>query len=150
VPSAAPLSTTAVQPPGEVGGLLPDVTLTAGSIQIMARKIRPAVLLLLPVDCPGCSKVVSSVLGQVNAHHLQLVLVGPPEQRDQLYSVDRSAALNQAAVALDPSGALVKAYAEDGPTAVAVAPDGTVTALQSGIDASTVLDPNLFSALQAA
>jgi hypothetical protein len=148
-PAARPLAATGTRPPGEVGGLLPDATLSVGPVEISARGMRPTVLLFIPTDCTDCLTVVSAVLLQVRSHRLHLMLVGPPAQHDQLADLDRHGAGGQATLALDPSGELDRVYGQDRPTVVVVAADGIVTAIDSGLTRSVELDPELFNALRA-
>jgi hypothetical protein len=148
-PAARPLATATLQPAGEVGGLLPDVTFAEGPLQVPARSIRPAVFLLIPADCADCAEVVSAVQHQVRSHRLQLVLVGPPAQQEQLTGLDRSGAAGEAILALDATGAIEHAYGNGTPTLVAVAADGIVSTVDPGVTATAHLDPDLFSALRA-
>jgi hypothetical protein len=148
-PAARPLASSGAQPAGQVGGLLPDVTLSVGPVQVLARTIRPSVFLLVPAECADCARVVSAVLLQVRSHRLHLVLVGPPAQRDQLADLDRQGASGQATLALDPTGELDRAYGQRTPTVVVVAADGIVTAVEPGVTPGLELDPDLFNALRA-
>jgi hypothetical protein len=147
-PAARPLART-TQPAGQPGGLLPDTTLSVGPVEVLARSIRPSVLLFVPTNCPDCAKTVSAVLLQVRSHRLQLLLVGPKAQHDQLADLDRRGASGQATLAIDETGALGKAYAGSTPTVVVVAADGVVTAIEPGVTPSLELDPDLFNALRA-
>jgi hypothetical protein len=148
-PAARPLATSTVQPAGAVGGLLPDVTLSVGPVQVLARSMRPTVFLLVPADCADCAAVVSAVLLQVRSHRLQLVLAGSPAEQGQLADLDRKGAAGQATLAIDPSGQLGAAYGDGTPTVVVVAADGIVTAVEPGVTPTLELDPDLFNALRA-
>jgi hypothetical protein len=148
-PAARPLATTSLQPAGSVGGLLPDVTLDVGPVQVLARSMRPTVLMLVPAACTDCTNVVRAVLNATRTHRLQLVLVGPVQQHDQLVALDHAGAGGQATLAFDPSGRLAASYGNRTPTVVVVAADGVVTAVDPGVTSSVELDPDLFNALRA-
>jgi len=148
-PLPQPLASAPQQPAGHVGGLLPAVTVQVRALEVIVRSLRPAVLLVVPAECDGCSASVASVLVQARTHRLRLVLVGSPAQQEQLTELVKSGAGGQATVALDASGEIATAYGDGTLTAVVVAPDGIVGSVEQGVTASTQLDADLFNALRA-
>ena len=149
-PLARPLASAPQQPIGHVGGLLPPVTVRVRALEVLARTMRPAVLLVVPAECDGCTASIESVLVQARTHRLRLVLVGSPDQQRQLIDLANKGAGGQALVALDSSGEIATAYGDGTLTAVVVAPDGIVTAVEQGVTSSTQLDADLFNTLRAA
>ncbi len=125
------------------------MTLRVRALEVLARTVRPAVILVVPPTCEGCSASVESVLVQARTHRLRLVLVGSPDQQKQLAELANKGAGGQATVALDSSGDIATAYGDDTLTAVVVAPDGIVSAVEQGVTSSTQLDADLFNALRA-
>jgi hypothetical protein len=148
VPLARPLASAPQQPPGQVGGLLPAVSIRVGVLEVLARTLRPAVILLVPAACDGCNPTVESVLVQSRAHRMHLVLMGAPEQQTELAELARKGGGGQATVALDSTGDITTAYGDGTLTAVVVAPDGIVTAVEVGVTPNTQLDADLFNALR--
>jgi len=147
-PLPRPLATAVSQDPGQVGGLIPDVTVSVGSLEVLARAIRPAVLLFVPPGCTDCADVVSSVVLQVRSRGLPLVLVGPPAQERTLLQLASKVA-GEATVAVDHSSRLVQAFGQEAPSVTFVAADGTVTAIERRISPSTGLDPDLRALVRA-
>ena len=148
-PLARPLATAPQQPAGQVGGLLPAVTIRVRALEMLARAMRPAVILVVPAACEGCRASVESVLVQARTHRLRLVLLGSPDQQKELVDLANKGAGGQATVALDASGEFATAYSDGTLTAVVVAPDGIVSAVEQGVTPSTPLDADLFNALRA-
>ena len=89
------------------------------------------------------------MLVQTRTHRLRLVLIGSPDQQKQLTQLANKGAGGQATVALDASGEIATAYGDGTLTAVVVAPDGIVTAVEQEVSPSTQLDADLFNALRA-
>ena len=132
-PLARPLATAPQQPAGQVGGLLPAGDDPGPRAGLLARAMRPAVILVVPAACEGCRASVESVLVQARTHRLRLVLLGSPDQQKELVSLANKGAGGQATVALDPSGEFATAYSDGTLTAVVVAPDGIVSAVEQGV-----------------
>ena len=81
IPLPKPLASAPQQPAGHVGGLLPPVTIRVRALEVLARTMRPAVILVVPAECDGCRASVESVMVQSRTHRLRLVLLGSPASR---------------------------------------------------------------------
>jgi hypothetical protein len=139
VPEQAPLATPSAAA-GEPGGLLPADPLLINGLPVETAAIRPAVLLLVPADCSGCTETIRDVYRQASEFRLTTVLVGTPQQREQLAQADRDAAGLAAAVALDPRGRLAETYRASGLTVLAVHADGVVGAVLTDVAAGQRLE----------
>ncbi len=115
--------------PGQVGGLLPDVTLRRAGRPVSGRALRPAVLALLPPGC-RCARLLEEIGGQAREFDLPLVLVGAA-------APDRGGALR------DPAGQLMGTYAARGVTLLLLRDDGVVTAVERDVKAGRRLEPEL-------
>jgi hypothetical protein len=103
----APIA-TGVRPPGQEGGLVPDVMIHRADGDVLPlRDYRPAVVALLPASC-GCDRTLRTFGVAAFRHQLAFVLVGkqmpalPPEL------TDRAAVLTA-----EPTGRVLTAYRVD-------------------------------------
>jgi len=133
--AAKPLASTSAAV-GQVGGLLPDVTVP-GTGNGALRQLRPGVVLLVPASCDSaCAQTASVVWSQMSETGLRLLLVTVGGTLTQPVTLDVGSTVP------DPHGALAAAYAPQGVTAVLVAADGTVTDVLRGLTpASSLLAP---------
>jgi hypothetical protein len=81
---------------------------------------------------------------------MRLVLLGATDQRDELAGLARKGGGGQVTVALDTTGDITTTYGDGTLTAVVVAPDGIVTAVEVGVTPLTQLDADLFNTLREA
>ncbi len=124
-PVAEPLADTS-RPVGDVGGLLPEATLTLFDDPVEVRNRRPAVLALVPSDCSDCGDQLDDIYAEAKQDRLGFDIIGAPEAEDLLREIDRDTGNGAADVLLDPDGVLARTYNADVLTVLAVAPDGTV------------------------
>jgi hypothetical protein len=124
---AAPLADPTT-PVGAVGGLLPAVELVTAAGSVSSRQLRPAVMALVPTDCPDCAAILSTVAGQATLAGRALVLVGRPSQHSQLVSLQAGLAGSAVIVADDQNVAIAAGLGRDPAdlTVLVVAADGTV------------------------
>lgn len=130
-------------PTGSIGGLLPDATLSGRDSTFPMRKVRPAVLVLVPTSCPDCGAIVQALRMQAASYTLPLLLVGPPRQLQQLRDLDDSKLGGSVAVATDDSDILTSTYLPSGVTAVLVRDDGIVALVARNLQATTKLETAL-------
>lgn len=140
--------------PGAVGGLLPDLRLTASTgAQVRLRDVRPAVLLVLPATC-GCRRLVADVLARAAAHGITLLVVA---EGGTAFPLPAGAAQRRVRSLTDPGRQLANTYApaaagtvtlrvssapsavSSPPVAVFVRPDGLVNRVLIGPVAGDVL-----------
>jgi hypothetical protein len=126
-PTPLPLSEPAPgAAPATIGGLMPEALVTLDGVPLALRRLRPAVLVVVPPTCPTCSDLVADVASQARALQLRTLLVGQPEQLDQLTELTNDAARGTAGVVVDGQGALTSLNPGPGPTLVLVHADGIV------------------------
>lgn len=119
------------QPPGTVGGLLPDIGLDAPMGVVAARSLRPAVLMLVPNGC-ACAAAVHDLVGQVEEFPgISAALIGSGDAGTAELAVARDGGDQRLPALVDRAGVLARTYhggpAGSAPTALIVAPDGTLT-----------------------
>lgn len=124
-PLAAP-----AQRPGEVGGLLPDVTLQTPAGEAGTRGLtRPGVLVLVPVPCADCAQTLGPAIDRLlqGARAVRLVSTGAQDPGGGgVAALGRGPGRGLVTTAVDPEAALARAYAARGVTAVLYGPDGRV------------------------
>jgi hypothetical protein len=129
-----PVSTLAhpAQPPGMVGGLLPDVQLIADTSQIGTRVIRPAVFILVPSGCQ-CASLIRQIVGQANevppAPYTVLVSQGKDTTAVRLADA-KDGGRGLPLGVRDQDGVLARTYhaSPTAPTLLLVGADGVLTA----------------------
>ncbi len=128
-----PLASRADAAPGQVGGLLPEADVSVGARHGDVRALRPAVLVVVPPACLDCADALVNVSAQARQYTLATILVGTPDQEDQLRELDRDGASGSAVQLIDHDGVLGSTYAltTTAPTLVLVHADGVVGAVLS-------------------
>lgn len=124
-PAAAPLASVAPDP-GQIGGLLPEATLEKADAPASSRSLRPAVLALVPPDCPECPALLSSIAPSVGSFGVSLVAVGGPDQSAQLADLREAVGTARLSAVSDPGEVLRGAYGLTGVTLLLVRDDGVV------------------------
>jgi hypothetical protein len=142
---ATPLATGLSAPPGTLGGLLPNatVTLTLNGKQVQLRDARPAVLVMVPASCPDCGPILQSLRSQAAEYQLAFVIIGPPAQQRQLAALNATALGGSEMIVSDDGDVMLPAYTPSGVTAVMVRDDGTVPAVARDVTATTRLESSL-------
>ncbi len=139
-----PIATAASAPVGQIGGVLPDAVVQVGGLPVSARAVRPGVLVLVSSSCTNCSAILTNLYTQVRLHRLQLALVGPSSQQQQLntLAVDD---FQTATVAIDQDGTLVRAFPPTGVTVVLVHADGIIEGVVNDLQLGQPLSAALAS-----
>ncbi|HSP37400.1 MAG TPA: hypothetical protein VLR26_06580 [Frankiaceae bacterium] len=145
-PAPAPLAAP-TQPPGTVGGLLPDVGLESATGVVPARSLRPAVVMLVPSGC-NCPTLVHDLVGQVEEYPgISSALVGSGDPGVAELAVQRDGGNGRLPALVDRTGALARTYhggpPGSVPTVLVVAADGTLTAPPLAFTADTRLEADL-------
>ncbi len=138
-----PLATGVAVPPGAVGGLLPDSSVTVRGSTYSLRDARPAMLVLVPEACPDCGTVLQRLRAQSAEYGLYWIVIGPPSQQDQLRTLDQSDLGGSAAVATDDANVMRSRYEPTGVTAVLVRDDGVVADVRKNLTARDNLETAL-------
>ena len=140
-PPRAPVASAAALPaPGEVGGLLPDVTVRTSLGPMAARDLRPALLALVPLHC-NCTDLLKSLAAQAGEVQVPLVAVAPATQDAEIDALPGAVTSGSAQAVFDLHGELAAAYSATGVTVVGLRPDATVGFVQRDVDASVRLEP---------
>ncbi len=138
-PARTPVAAAPVARPGEVGGLLPDVTVRSGSVERSVREVRPALVALVPLHC-RCNDLLGDLAAQADESAVPLVLVAPADQDAEVDALPGRLHRGRAIPVFDAAGELARTYAASGVTVLVVAPDATVTYLQRDVPAGVRLE----------
>lgn len=139
---AVPLA-TGVGETGQVGALLPDVTLTAGSgIPVSTRFLRPAVVVLVPRTCDaGCTTLVGDVVAQARSLQVQSAVVVTSTGSGA--GVGDLVGATPGATVLTDSTGLGRELDATGVTAVVVGADGVVVDIVRSVSDGDRLEPRI-------
>jgi hypothetical protein len=150
-PSPLPLAASPVASPGQVHGLMPDVTLkSAAGKTVGVQTMRPAVFALIPPHC-SCVQLLNDLSSAAAEQSMGLNVVAPTTP-----DADASALLGQLdrgrpEVYFDTAGRLAAGLAAPtgapaaGVTLILVDRDGTIASIQPGVTAEA--STNLSAAL---
>ena len=116
-------------PIGSVGGLVPQVTLYGGQVQISSRDLRPALLALLPPrlgTVAGSRDTVSQIAAQAEEFQLATVFIAGPGDAGSAQALAETARRRGVVTGLeDREGVLAKTYGKGpDPLLLTVARDG--------------------------
>lgn len=122
---------------GVLGRRIPPMTLEGDVRTVAVANLRPAVLMIVPADCP-CTASVKEIFRQAREYSLDVWLVGekgPDETaaapaRNRLIVLDEQGTGGGARWAVDSTGFLAKTLVARGLTMVAVRADGDVAGLR--------------------
>lgn len=138
--------------PGAPGGFLPDVLVLVDRAERALRDVRPAVVALVPPDCP-CEHDLATLFGEAGQYALRVFLtpgVPPALARPgtggpltELERIAKSFGPNRVSVLQDPGGALLAAYEPTELTLLLVAADGLVAEVRHGPSVLTGLELGL-------
>jgi hypothetical protein len=149
VPPRAPVASDAALPPaGEVGGLLPDVTVRSTAVGAMSvQDLRPALLALVPLHC-DCLDVLQALAGQAAEVHVPLVVVAPANRDAEVDTISGQVHNGSAEAVFDLHGELASAYAASGVTIPGLRPDATVSFVRRDVAQDVRLEPWLQQMVQ--
>jgi hypothetical protein len=128
---------------GQVGGLLPEASVTLGSSQSAAlRDFHPSVLALVPVGC-RCAAAARQLSRQAAAASVTLYFVAAGSAVVQARSLARRSGLSGDHVITDSRDAMGGTYQTAGLTAVLVDKDGAVHSIQRDLGPAVQLEGSL-------
>lgn len=145
-PRPAPVATDAAQPVGEVGGLLPDLTVGSSGDDMPLRNVRPAVVALVPPRC-DCVGILESVAGQANEFGLPLIIVGTSETDVEARALATAIRRGHTNTIYDRDGRIAQAYDPSGVTLLLVGRDAVVTDVARNVTREQRLEPQLSAML---
>jgi hypothetical protein len=129
-------------PVGEVGGLLPAVTVSVGSGRSLSlRRLRPSVLALVPAGC-RCAAAAHQLKAQATAAGVPLYFVATGRAVAAARSLARQSKVSTDHVVNDPRDAM-GTYLPHGLTAVLVYEDGSVRSIERSLGPSLQLGSSL-------
>jgi len=124
-PPAAVAPATPTAPPGAVGGRLPVASLAGPLGPTPTSSLRPAVLVLVPVNC-DCVPLLTAMAGEANGVGLDLSVVVPAARDAAAAALPQKIKGLTVNVYYDPARTLATTFRVDGVTAVLVGKDGLV------------------------
>ena len=135
-PGHRPVATATASAPaaavGRPGGLLPDVQVSTANGPMSIRSLRPALVAMVPAYC-SCTTLLADLAAQADEAKVPLVVVAPMAQDAEIAALAGQLHRGDVVPAFDAHAALATTYAADGVTVLVVAPDATVSYLQSGV-----------------
>jgi hypothetical protein len=135
-----PLAATSV-PAGEVGGLLPAVSLeSVKGPSVSSLGLRPAVVALLPPNCTFCSPLVPDLAKAAATQHVQLYAVAPAKPSADADSL-AGQGLSSDSVFYDANGTLAARVRTNGLTLVEVNRNGVIVAIEKEVTAAVGSGP---------
>ena len=138
-PPRDPVATAPVGAPGQLDGLLPDVTLRTLAGAVAARDLRPALVALVPLQC-NCTTLLRGLAAQAHEVGLPVVAVAPRGQDAEIDAVAGSVHSGVLRPAFDLRGELRDAYDAVGVTVLGLRADATVSFIQKDVKVSTRLE----------
>jgi hypothetical protein len=141
-PVPVPIATAPIAADGQVGGLLPDVTVTTHGGTGSIRGIRPALVALVPMHC-DCARLLTSLAGQAEEVSVPLVVVAPAAQDAEVAAFAGRLPRGRVDTAFDPAGRLAATYGATGVTVLVVAGDATVGYVGTNVAADVRLELQL-------
>jgi hypothetical protein len=134
-PVAVPVAAHPAAPVGEMGGLVPDVTVRsrvgvldpAGRevTSMSLRDLRPALVALVPLHC-SCTGLLGDLAGQADEYGLLLVVVAPAASDAEIDSLPGQLHRGRVLPVFDANGSTAATYAATGVTVLTVGRDATV------------------------
>jgi hypothetical protein len=126
VPMAAPLAPASVGTTGEVGGLIPDVSVTTASgTQVSSRDPRPALVALVPIGC-SCTEALIDLAAQADEVRVPLLAVAPQAEDAEVAALAGQVHRGRVLPVYDAGGQLAATYGAEELTVLGLAQDGTV------------------------
>jgi hypothetical protein len=141
-PPQAAIATSKAAFEGQVGGLVPDVSLRAPTGAIDIRNLRPALVALVPVPC-DCENLLSKLAADAFGVGVPLVVVAPGSQDAEIFSLPGRLHSGEVQPAMDLHGELAAAYASAGVTVLTLRPDATVGYIERNVVDTKVISTAL-------
>lgn len=140
-PPRQPVASAATLPvPGEVGGLLPDVTVRTTVGAMSARELRPALIALVPLHC-DCIDLLKALAAQAGEIPVPLVVVAPANRDAEVDAIAGQVHSGSAEAVFDLHGELAAAYSASGVTVLGLRPDATVSFVRRDVALGVHLEP---------
>jgi hypothetical protein len=139
---AAPITTAPAAAPGQVDGLVPDVSLRTHNGAVSARDLRPALVALVPLRC-NCTSLLEALAGQADEVAVPLVVVAPAGQDAEVDALVGTLHRGDVRPAFDLAAEMRSTYAATGVTVLGLRADATVSFIERDVDATTRLELEL-------
>jgi hypothetical protein len=143
-PPAAAIATAPAAAPGQVDGLIPDVSLSlrAPNAEVSARDLRPALVALVPLRC-HCTSLLEALASQADEVAVPFVVVAPAGQDAEVDALIGALHRGDVRPAFDPTGELRSTYAATGVTVLGLRADATVSFIGKDVDPTARLELEL-------
>lgn len=141
-PPPDPVATAPSAAVGQIGGLLPDVTVRTSDGAMHIRELRPALVALVPLRC-DCKSLLDALSGQAAEVGVPLVVVAPANQDAEVDALAGQLHHGTVEPVFDLHGELAQTYAREGVTVLGMRPDATVSFIQRNVGTGTHLEMSL-------
>lgn len=138
-PRATAIATAPVAGVGQIGGLLPSLTVRSDAGPINVRDLRPALVALVPLHC-DCTALVSDLAAQAEEVSIPLVVVAPSTTDAEVAAMPGQVHHTNVGTVYDLHGELARTYSAVGVTVVGLRPDATVAFVQADVDSNVRLE----------
>jgi hypothetical protein len=136
---ATPIATSPVAAAGQIGGLLPSLTVRTDTGPINVRDLRPALVALVPLHC-NCATLINNLAGQAQEANLQVVVVAPSTTDAEVAALPGQVHDGIVRTVFDLHAQLAKTYSAVGVTVLGLRPDGVVSFVKTAVDAGVPLE----------
>jgi hypothetical protein len=138
-PPPDPIATAPSAGVGQVGGLLPDITVRTPEGAMQLRDLRPALVALVPLQC-NCTSLLSNLAGQAEEVSMRLVVVAPVGHDAEVDALSGQLHHMNVRPVFDLHGELAQTYQATGVTVVGLRPDATVSFVDHDVAANVRLE----------
>ena len=131
-PPPGPIATAPTGAVGQVGGLVPDVTVRTSDGAMPLRDLRPALVALVPMPC-DCRSLLDALAGQAAEVGVPLIVVAPANQDAEVDALAGQLHHGTVQPVFDLHGEMAQTFAREGVTVLGMRTDATVSFIQRNV-----------------